>query len=178
VAQKSKRKRSSGAKSSQPRAVASQRREERAQKAAAIGRAEARQTLSSRPDKRGERPESPFGGLPVAETAIFLGLVSVVVGFVASKPAALFVGIAVCALGVLESSAREHFTGYRSHAMLLAAFPAVIVVFILGTVLGTGPSRRGVLVGVGLPVYAAVAWFFRQRYRVAHQRRAVRPPPA
>jgi hypothetical protein len=178
VAQKSKRKRSSGAKSSQPRAVASQRREQRAQKAAEIGRAEARQTLSSRPDKRGERPESPFGGLPVSELAIFIGGIAVIVGFITSKSAALIVGFVICALGVLEFTAREHFTGYRSHAMLLALFPAVVLEFVLAAIFGSGPSHRGVLIGAVVPVYAAVAWFLRQRYRLAHQRRAARPPRA
>ena len=38
---------------------------------------------------------------------------------------ALAVGVVVCTLGVLEVTAREHFSGYRSHATLLAAIPAV-----------------------------------------------------
>ena len=38
--------------------------------------------------------------------------------------AALAVGALVCGLGVTEVTAREHFSGFRSHSALLAAFPA------------------------------------------------------
>ena len=73
--------------------------------------------------KYGERPPSLFGGVPVSEIAIFVGLVGVVVGALSGAPVALGVGVVVCVLGVVEVTAREHFSGYRSHATLLAAIP-------------------------------------------------------
>lgn len=36
-------------------------------------------------------------------------------------------GIVLCAIGVFEFTAREHFAGYRSHTLLLAGFPAAAV---------------------------------------------------
>ena len=35
------------------------------------------------------------------------------------------------ALGGLDTSVREHFAGYRSHTLVLAAFPAVVVAVVL-----------------------------------------------
>ena len=75
----------------------------------------------------GERPPSPFGGFPVSEIAILAGLVAVVVWLIRGGTATLVVGLVVCTLGVLEVTAREHFSGYRSHTTLLAAMPAVAI---------------------------------------------------
>src|ERR1700742_1887687 len=66
---------------SAPRAVASPRREDRAE----------RQALENRDQRRGQRqlgtegdrPPSPFGGLPVSEFLIFAGLVAIVVWLIA-----------------------------------------------------------------------------------------------
>src|SRR5947209_11423709 len=69
----------------------------------------------------GERPPNLFGGVPVSEIAIFVGAIAAVYGLLASIPAALAVGLVACTLGVVEFSAREHFTGYRSHSTMLAA---------------------------------------------------------
>jgi hypothetical protein len=40
-------------------------------------------------------------------------------------------GLALGALGGLDTSVREHFAGYRSHTLVLAAFPAVAVTVVL-----------------------------------------------
>ena len=34
-------------------------------------------------------------------------------------------GLALASLGGLDTTAREHFSGFRSHTLVLAAFPAV-----------------------------------------------------
>ena len=73
----------------------------------------------------GERPPSPFGGLPISEIAIAIGAVGLIVGIIQQGGPALIAGVAVCTLGVVEITAREHFSGYRSHTILLAALPAV-----------------------------------------------------
>lgn len=130
----------------------------------------------------GERPSSPFGGLPISELAIFAGLVGVCVGFFAGNPQALVVGIVVCVLGVMEVTAREHFSGYRSHSSLLAAVPAVALGIGLVAIIGHGSVRRGlegtdrtVLVAI-IPVFAVLFWLLRKRFWAARQGRVVRPP--
>jgi hypothetical protein len=126
----------------------------------------------------GERPPGWFHPIPVAELAIFIGLVSVIVGAASTNRTALFVGIAVCVLGVLEVTAREHFSGYRSHATLLAAVPAAGLVAASVATFGT-PSQRGtreLMLGAAVPVFGVFFWALRKRFRTARQARVVRPP--
>jgi len=173
--QKSKRKRRNPG--SAPHAVPSQRRTERAQKQA-VGERERRRRRTTGLDARGERPPSPFGGLPVSEFMIFVGGVALVVGFINNGGPALIVGIVVMALGVLEVNLREHFTGYRSHVLLLALFPTVAIEIGLVILFGGGKTRITLFAAVLIPVYVGIAFWLRGRYRVAHQRRIARPPRA
>jgi hypothetical protein len=118
----------------------------------------------------------------VSELAILAGIVGVVVGFFAGNPTALAVGIVVCVLGVLEVTAREHFSGYRSHASLLAAVPAVALGIGLVAIIGHGSVRRGLegtnrsVLLVIVPVFGVLFWLLRKRFRAARQARIVRPP--
>jgi hypothetical protein len=123
----------------------------------------------------GEPPPNPFGGFPASELAIFAGAVGVIVGLTAKAAPALVVGIIVCALGVAEFTAREHFSGYRSHATLLAGMPAVGVGVAMIALLG-GSLRRGLLVPVVLAVFGVLFWLLRRRFRAARQARVIRPP--
>ena len=122
--------------------------------------------------REGERPEGPFGGLPISELAIFVGLIASVIGFIQGGGPALVVGLIVTALGVIEVTAREHFSGYRSHAALLAAIPSVALE--AGVVLAFKPSQRGLLVLTVVPVFAGLFWWLRRRFLVARQARVAR----
>lgn len=122
--------------------------------------------------REGERPESPFGGLPISELAILVGLIASVIGFIQGGGPALVVGLIVCALGVIEVTAREHFSGYRSHTALLAAIPSVALE--AGVVLAFKPSQRAVLVLAVVPVFAGLFWWLRRRFLVARQARVAR----
>ena len=156
-----------------PRAVASTRREVRAQRDVTGERDQrrARRQLG----REGERPRSPFGGLPVSELAILVGLIAAVIGFINGGGPALVVGLVICALGVIEITAREHFSGYRSHTALLAAIPAVAVE--AGLVLAFGePKQRALLLLAVVPVFALLFWLLRRRFLAARQARVARPP--
>ena len=107
--------------------------------------------------------------------AIFLGAVGLIVGLVQHGGAALVVGVIVCTLGVLEVTLREHFSGYRSHATLLAGFPAVGIEIALVVLLGA-PHQRLLLLLAILPVYAVAFLLLRKRFRQARQARVARPP--
>ena len=123
----------------------------------------------------GERPPSPFGGVPVSEIAIFAGLVAIVVWLIRGGTVTLIVGLAVLALGVVEVTAREHLSGYRSHTTLLAAIPSVAIGIGLVSIIGTDRRNRGpVLLAVALPVFALLVWFLRRRFQIARHARAVR----
>jgi hypothetical protein len=126
----------------------------------------------------GERPPSPFGGLPISEILIFAGGVALIVGLVEGGGPAVIVGFVVCALGVAEVTAREHFSGYRSHAMLLAAIPTVAVLFGLVATIGSGTKNRTLLVAAVVPLFAILFWLLRKQFQIARQARTARPPSA
>jgi hypothetical protein len=155
-----------------PRAVPSARRDQRAerQSAAKRERHRGRRQLG----REGERPESPFGGLPISELAILAGFVGVVVGVTQGGGPALFVGIIVCALGVVEVTAREHFAGYRSHTALLSAIPAVGLEAGIVAVFGE-PRQRALLLVVVVPVFVGLFWLLRRKFLAARQARVARP---
>jgi Flp pilus assembly protein TadB len=156
-----------------PRSATSARREIRAERQVVAEREQRRE--ESTLGVYGERPPSPFGGLPISELAIFAGGIGVIVGLVASAVPALVVGIVVCTLGVVEVTAREHFSGYRSHATLLAAVPAVAIGIAMIALLG-GSLTRGPLLLVVVAVFGILFWLLRKRFRTARQARVVRPP--
>ena len=122
----------------------------------------------------GERPRSPFGGLPVAEIAIFIGVVVLVIGVIDHATVALIGGVVICLFGVVEVTTREHFSGYRSHTVLLAAIPAVAAEFVIALTVGTPAVRALLLVPVGV-VFAICAYFLRKRFLIARQARIARP---
>lgn len=171
AAQKSKRSRKRRNPASAPRAVPSTRREERAERS--VETARTREHSRRQLGREGERPESPFGGVPVSEVAIFAGLVSSVVGYATGGGLPLIAGLIVCALGVFEVTAREHFSGYRSHTALLAGIPAVAAEAALVAVIGE-PKQRAWLLLVVVPVFGILFWIFRRRFLIARQARVAR----
>jgi hypothetical protein len=172
--QKSKRSaRKRRKRNSVPRAVASTRRDERAERRVEAAR-EVR--LGQRQlGREGQRPESPFGGLPISEIAILVGIVGAVVGFLSNREPVVIVGVVVCALGVVEVCGREHFSGYRSHTTLLAAVPALAIETATVAAFGA-PSQRFLLLVVAVPVYGILFWVLRRKFIAARQARVARPP--
>jgi hypothetical protein len=155
-----------------PRAVTSTRRDDRAERASVAERDHRRGRRQL--GREGERPPSPFGGLPVSEFAILVGFVGALVGIIGSSSTALIVGIIVCGFGVVEVTAREHFSGYRSHTALLAAIPAVALEALVVAIFGE-PKQRLKLLIVVVPVFAVLFWLLRKRFLRARQARVARP---
>ena len=77
---------------------------------------------------RDQRPPAPWGSFPLQELTVLVGLVILIIGFVASNPVAIGVGVVLGSLAGLELSLREHLAGYRSHTFLLAGTAFVITV--------------------------------------------------
>jgi hypothetical protein len=169
VAQSSKR-RARKARGGTPKAVASTRRDERSARERRDRRASTQsgRTLGT----VGERPAGIFGGVPVSEFAIFAGIVALVIGMIDHGGPALEVGIIMMALGVTEVTAREHFSGFRSHATLLALMPAVVLEATYALVVGV-PSRRILLLVPVIPIFALCYWLLRRHFRVARHARVV-----
>ena len=171
ASQKSRRARKRRRRATAPRAVASTRREVRAQRRATSD--SVRRRASRQLGREGERPRGPFGGVPVSEVAILAGLAAAIVGFVGSGRVALVVGLVICALGVMEVTGREHFSGYRSHTALLAGIPAVGVEVAVVALFGD-PRQRGFLALVIVPVFGILFWALRHRFMIARQARVTR----
>jgi hypothetical protein len=169
--QKSKRSRKRRKPDSAPRAVPSSRRDERAVRAAETERR--RQRGQRQLGREGDRPQGPFGGLPVSEVAILLGIIGAVFGFLNGGGPALVVGLVVCALGVCEITAREHFSGYRSHTALLAALPAVLIEVGVVAIFGE-PKQRAFLLVVVVPVFSILFGLLRRQFIIARQARVAR----
>jgi hypothetical protein len=155
--------------------VASSRRDSQARRRAHAADVNRR---AQRPlGREGERPAGPFGGLPISELAILAGIIAFVVGIIGGGGPALVVGIIVCGLGVMEITAREHFSGYRSHTVLLAALPAVAVEAAIVLIFGE-PRRRPLVLVAVVPVFLILFWALRRRFLVARQARIARLPVA
>jgi hypothetical protein len=122
----------------------------------------------------GERPPSRFGGVPVSEIAILAGAVALVVGVINHGGPALIGGVVICLFGVVEVTTREHFSGYRSHTVLLAAIPAVAVEFLIALTVGA-PAVRALLLVPVAAVFAVCAWLLRKPFLAARQARIARP---
>jgi hypothetical protein len=102
-----------------------------------------------------ERPKTPWHPFPLVELAIFVGLVLIVFGFLTKDSVRgrtlLACGLALGALGGLDTSVREHFAGYRSHTTVLAGFPAVAI----AVVLAVAGAPTLLVPGVALVVFVA-----------------------
>jgi membrane-bound ClpP family serine protease len=174
AAQNSKRGPRKRGKTTAPRAVPSQRRELRAERMQMF---EKRLQAKDRTLGRvGDPPPNPFGGVPVSELLILAGIVALAFWlFVGGGAPALIAGIVVLVLGVLEFTTREHFSGYRSHTVLLSAMPAILVavaaVSISGEKAGNAP-----LLATAIPVFVLLFFPLRKRFKAARQARLARPP--
>jgi hypothetical protein len=112
-----------------------------------------------------QRPPAPWGSFPLNELIIFLALCLLIASFVVNGTRAgpLFaVALILGSLATVEFAVREHFAGYRSHSLLLAAVPAVVVLGLLFYEAPPGlgaPARLaigGVVFGLGFFLLASV----------------------
>lgn len=107
-----------------------------------------------------EPPPAPWGSFPLIELCVLAGIVMLILGaFVVSGdrgPILIAAGLALGSIGGLELSIREHLAGYRSHTLVLAGVPALIVLGLLFYLAPEGlpPLARA---AIGLAVFAAAA---------------------
>ncbi len=114
-----------------------------------------------------EAPPAPWHPFPLVELSILAGLILVVIGF-ASDPGEprttfLFGGLALISVASLELAVREHFSGYRSHTVLLAGAAAVAVAVPLWFTPIPGEAILVVALGVGIAAFRALRSVFERR---------------
>lgn len=111
----------------------------------------------------------------MSELGILIGMIGLVIGFFRGGGPALIVGIVILGLSVLEFTAREHLSGYRSHTTLLAALPAAALAGVIAVLFGV-PHQRALLIVFVVPVFAVLFWWLRRKFATARQARVARPP--
>ena len=113
-----------------------------------------------RPPAREERPKAPWSPFPLVEVAVLIGIVCIVIGLLRRDDTGgrvlLALGFTLGALGGLDTTVREHFAGYRSHTLVLSAFPAVATA-VIAALAGLEPFLVPVLMaGVFVAAYTAL----------------------
>jgi hypothetical protein len=132
----------------------------------------------------GERPQAPWHPLPLSELLILAGAIAFVVatirlkhGISAGGPL-LLVGVLAVGLGTIEVSWREHRSGFRSHTVLLAFLPVVLLhsVVVLGASIFAKPPQALNLgmFAVDIAVFVLLFRLLRVRFLDARARIASR----
>jgi hypothetical protein len=107
-----------------------------------------------------DRPLAPWGSFPLSEIAVFVGLLLLIAGFFIPPPQGfvmIAVGLGLGSLAGLELSVREHYAGYRSHTLVLAAAVGVPVFGALFLATKLSPA---ICVAAGLVAFGGAAWLF------------------
>jgi hypothetical protein len=132
----------------------------------------------------GERPKAPWHPLPLAELLILAGIVAAVFGFkklnagLSNGGPTVLAGVGAVAIGTLDTTLREHLSGYRSHTIMLATIPVLlctsVVVFGLSAVTTVPrPAIAGVF-AVDVALFALLFKVLRARFLDARHARVVR----
>jgi hypothetical protein len=112
------------------------------------------------------RPKAPWHPFPLIELCVLIGIVCIVVGVLArDSPAGrtvLGLGVALGALGGLDTAFREHWAGYRSHTLVLAA---AVGVPIFGVLLIATDDPIALCGAVAAAAFAGSAWFLARAFR-------------
>jgi hypothetical protein len=110
-------------------------------------------------------PPAPWGSFPLSEIVVLVAIVMLVAGFFTGPPQGailLGAGLVLGSLAGLELSVREHFSGYRSHTLLLAGAVGVATVAGLAVLSGLDPL---ICLGVGVGAFGAAAYLFAGFFR-------------
>ncbi|MFP5364268.1 MAG: hypothetical protein ACLGI5_16230 [Thermoleophilia bacterium] len=129
---------------------------------------QASQRRPSRLDVRAgvPRPDAVWAPFPLTEIGMAVGLALFALGFVAGTAGLFLAGIGVLVVVVAELCLREHFSGFRSHSLLLGLLPVTAIH--LGVVYAGAATWRGPLaLAIDLTVAAALAWWLRRRFAAA-----------
>ncbi len=126
------------------------------------------------------RPDPIWAPFPLTEIGMGVGIVIFGVGYLSSNTWLVSVGALVLGVVVGELCLREHFGGFRSHALLLAALVVVTAHSLAFAI--SDAFRSPITLAVDLAVGGALAWWLRGRFRAARERAtatrstAPRPP--
>src|SRR3954452_24708330 len=113
----------------------------------------------------GDPPSALWGEFPLSEIVVFIGILLLVAGFFIPPPQGfvmIAVGLVLGSLAGLELTIREHFAGYRSHTLLLAAAVGVPV---FGLLFVATPVPALACLAIGAAAFGGSVWLFTQAFR-------------
>ncbi|HSZ69317.1 MAG TPA: hypothetical protein VK756_03045 [Solirubrobacteraceae bacterium] len=132
----------------------------------------------------GERPPAPWHPLPLSEILILVGALVAVFGFKAvnhegsAGAPTLIAGIAAVAIGTFEVTLREHRSGYRSHTVMLALAPVLVLDSLIVLVISlftTAPRLLSVgLLALDIALFAFFFRLLRARFLAARHARVLK----
>ncbi len=130
------------------------------------------------PGSFGERPQAPWHPLPLAEILILVGAIGTIVGIrrgISHGGPVLIAGLAAVVIGTVEVSLREHLSGYRSHTIMLALLPVIVlhslVVLGLAAVTTVPPLVNVAMLAVDGALFAFLYKVLRARFLDARRER-------
>jgi len=130
------------------------------------------------PGSFGERPQAPWHPLPLAEILILVGAIGTIVGIrrgISHGGPVLIAGLAAVVIGTVEVSLREHLSGYRSHTIMLALLPVIVlhslVVLGLAAVTTVPPLVNVAMLAVDGALFAFLYKLLRARFLDARRER-------
>jgi hypothetical protein len=112
-------------------------------------------------------PPAPWGSFPLVELVVLVAIVMLIAGFIVTGTQGavmIATGLVLGSLAGLELSVREHFSGYRSHTLLLAgaAALAVLAALFFGAPATMPPVAR---IAVAAAVFGLAAWGLTRAFR-------------
>jgi hypothetical protein len=112
-----------------------------------------------------QRPKAPWHPVPLVELCVLAGIVLIVVGFLDFENRdgriLLVLGLVLASLAGLDTAVRDHFSGFRSHTMLLSGVPTVLIAGALFYARAPWPA----VVAGALLTLVGSAYFFATQFR-------------
>lgn len=112
-----------------------------------------------------QRPKAPWHPFPLVELCVLLGIVLIVLGFIGFEDrdgrVMLAMGLVLASLAGLDTAVRDHFSGFRSHTLLLAGVPAVLLAGVLFYLRVPWP----VVVAAAVVAFVAGVVLFQRQFR-------------
>jgi hypothetical protein len=122
------------------------------------------------------RPKPIWHPWPISEIALLVGVLFAVYGFTqGSDDGAAYIGggVLMATLGVIELCAREHYSGFKSHTLLLSFLPVVALHTVIALWISDGYKGPAALL-LDFGVFGALCLINLDRFRKARPKGATR----
>jgi uncharacterized membrane protein len=120
-------------------------------------------TTAARRSRRDAAPKAPWGDFPLVELCALAAIVFGVWGILAHNGVLITGAAFLGSVAGLEVAIREHFGGYRSHTLVLAALCAVVTLTVLAVANADRTTMLAGAAGVLVVGFVALRQLFKRR---------------